>query len=180
MTPKTNMGLGETAVLVYDVPTECKGFYGALMSRIRGKAIPINKSVYLIPYGEKPTIERMVAQAEAQARKNAQKKGRAFTMTGINVDIVKFDGSSQAEIERILIRETDRLLDDLKSRVSAKVKELTDKGEAFDEKRQKYYLRRMNLLKEAFFLFGLSYDIEDACKTIRQIIGLESHQSLCI
>jgi len=170
----------EYGVLVYDVPTECKGFYGALMSRIQGKAIPINKSVYLIPFGTKPVIERMVAQAEAQARKVAEKKGKTFTMTGINVDIVKFDGSSQDEIERILIRETNRLLDDLRTRISDKVKELTDKGESFDEKRQKYYLRRMNLLKEAFFLFGLSYDIEDACETIRQIIGLESHQSLCI
>jgi len=135
--PQDNQSYG---VLIYDVPVECKTLYNKILRKIRRRAIRLNLSVYLIPWGMKESMQNILDEA-------MEETGQSMT-----TNIIKFDGSDNETIE-MLARES------LRKAVRDAIERLSDKVRAVEEEAaevsREYFEKTKGYLQDAEVLAGL-------------------------
>ena len=163
----------EYGVLIYDVPQDCPELYDKIYSKIRGRAIRINYSVYLLLWGMRNDLEKLIDEAQQEAGQYAV------------VNFVKFDASEEVSIRRMakesmcieIKRIAKRLLDAVKR---AKEKEESETSGTVHIS-EGYAWKIENRLKEAkalALLFGLTRDIQHVFEATQKLFAAEMEKIL--
>jgi len=161
------VNVSEFGILIYDIPQNNSRLYYQLRSKISRRAIRMNLSVWLFPWGQKADLDGVIAEAKKATGQSA------------TVAILKFDNSDQAEIERIaresLLRETH----DLGKRLMERVAVAEEKCKEVSDRYVKEVERRLQAAEGLVVLFGLTHDISVAIEAVRESVRAEvqAHRS---
>jgi len=99
-------------VLVYDISSKRQDARNRLVSKIRGIALRINLSVYLVPWAMKPRLDVLIDEA------NISGAGK--------VEMIKFDNASKADIDRIARESLYKYAQGIAIRMTKRIKKVED------------------------------------------------------
>jgi len=161
----TNMG-----VIIYDIPDTLKTFGNYLRRKLRaGRALPVNKSVYLINWSDKPHIDRLV-------EKTKERFAEKLAEFGLRLDarILKYDDASAEEAYRMAADGLNFLIAGISTSLKSRLDKMAVRGEA--ELPNAVQVRFIKKLQEAECLavaFCLMDDVEIALEGARKAVSAQ-------
>ena len=172
----------EYGVLVYDIPSTQMPLYQALYNKIRWAGIRVNNSVFLVQWGQKAEIERLVASAEAQAiktweRKKVEGKGKEIEKPDIkkaNVHILKFDISSKEEIDDMANQATSDYIEQVSRSFQRRLEKMKTRNEPeLPLHVQKHFVTSLEIAEGLITAFQLTEDVEYRFQAVKEIIAAQ-------
>jgi len=151
----------EYGILIYDVPVECKTLYNKILRKIRRRAIRMNLSVYLIPWGMRDSMQSLMDEA-------MEETGQSMT-----VNIIKFDSSSEEQIELLAKESLRKAVRDAIERLSEKIRSVEE--EAAEVSRE-YFEKTKSYLQDSEVLagmFGFEQDLQGVLGAARRVYERE-------
>lgn len=171
-------------VLVYDVPDAAKLLYSRIRRLICWKhAVMVNRSVYLIDWGAKPEIERIIEEQRKDTNQTA------------DISILPFDESAHQVLQDMAHRALTRMLVEMRSnlrgrllsakeRIEASEAECRKKGadglqdpeKAIKSKQRRIVLdakKKLELAKGLSLVFGMTDELSHAMDAANQVVGTE-------
>lgn len=151
----------EYGILIYDIPKGNERLYHRILSRIRRRAIQMNLSVYLMPWGQRDEIQQIIDEA------------RKVTGQYAAVSMLKFDGSDPTELTRVanecFLREIGEISRRLKERIEKAretTKEISDRYATLVE-------RKLRAADGLVVVFGLAQETQMALEAVKRVCRAE-------
>jgi len=156
--PIVSIARQEYGCLVYDVPIDNKKAYHQIRHVLRKMALPINLSVYLIPWG-----------LQGQVAKLLQDK----VTYSCDIRFIKFDSSS---IE-LLTSQVEASMQKLIGGIIKRINERVDVVKALDSTKKyafKYDIeQKISAVEALTVIFGITQDIQNALLAVKALYKLE-------
>lgn len=148
----------EYGLLMYDISQTNHNIYNKVRGRISKYAIPLNLSVYLVDWGLKQTIEKLINQ---------------YLLPGVNIKFVKFDSSSNQELLDLAQKSLSQMMNKIEQYISEKKMVVT----TLDENK-KHFLklkieRRLSKIKNLIILYGFVGELSPVFDNLLKVYKLE-------
>jgi hypothetical protein len=160
-------------ILIYDIPKENEALYYRIQTKIRQKAIRLNLSVYLLLWGMRGEIEKIIDEAQQETGQYA------------SVFFAKFDNSEEEHILRAakesLLAEMKRIAKRLVDNVKKAREKAEKEGKEFKHISEGYAYKIKHKLEEAealAMLFGLTRDVKYAMESVQKSFAAELEKIL--
>lgn len=167
-TPGTSYG-----ILIYDIPKENEKLYYKVQTKIRRKAIRLNLSVYLLLWGMRGEVEKIIDEAQAETGQYA------------SVFFAMFDNSEEEHILRAakesLLAEMKRIAKRLVANVKKSREKAEKEGREYKHISEGYAYKIKHKLEEAealAMLFGLTRDVKYAMESVQKSFAAEMEKIL--
>lgn len=153
----------ETAMCMYDIPTDAGGYYGRFRSFIAPFAVRVNLSVYIIPLSFAEKVRAKVRELEAEF--------------GVRTDtrILRFDPSEEKQVREMvrwaLIEDVRRTAGMAREAAQKHADRLDLQGEALSRAK-----RELDRIATAAVIFALREDLDQALKVARRLVAWEAEQ----
>jgi hypothetical protein len=143
-------------VFLYDVPTGNGRLYHRLRSRIRGIALRINLSCYLIQWGQRQRVLEIVEEAKKVTGQYAA------------VSLLKFDNSDEKEIQRVAKESLTREINLIAERMQKRIAEVRKKERVLSEACVKRVEQQLKDAESLAIVFGLTEDLSYVLETAKK------------
>ena len=105
----------ELGCLIYDIPATNTKVYSKVKSIMGGFGLPLNLSVYLIPWGVKEKINELL---------------KNHITSDCSIHFIKFDSSSFPELRKRAVDSANKLISYLYKRITDKIQEIRSQSES--------------------------------------------------
>jgi hypothetical protein len=158
--PTVNIGIvkQEYGTLIYDIPAKNTKTYDKVKRIMGAYALPMNLSVYLIPWGSKGKIEDLLKQ----------------TIThDCDIKFIKFDTASAEELEKTVEVSLRKLIDQIYHRITEKIQEIRSKseGQQYDFKYE--INKRISDVEVLTTFFGMTQDIAEGIEAVKKLYQMQ-------
>jgi histidyl-tRNA synthetase len=146
------------AVLVYDVPTDEKGTYAKIRSKIGRYALRINLSVWLLDFGNRDKVKALIDKIHEDGSR-------------ADMHILKFDESAEPELMEMAKEALRNQIENIRAALSKRMKDLTEQAAKAEEdvavisaKRRasiQHAKRELAIAKTLAFTFNITHDVDD-------------------
>ena len=144
--------------LIYDIPVSESRVYEKVKRIIRKTALPMNLSVYLVPWALRDQIEELLKEHMTHR---------------CDIKFIKFDDSSIEELSVQVERSLLKLVAGIYRRIDEKVQEVKKKT-ATQQYDFKYDIeKRIEDVETLIAIFGLTQDVQDAVKAVKMLYKAE-------
>ncbi len=149
----------ELGCLVYDVPVGNNKAYNQIRQVLRKHALPINLSVYLIPWALKGQVDNLL---------------KAKVTVACDIRFIKFDSSSLPELTKQVETSLRILVQDIMKRINEKVAGIKASTEETKRYAFKYEItKRIEAVETLTIIFGLTQEIQDLITACQALYKLE-------
>jgi hypothetical protein len=158
----------DLGMILYDIPDTLRSFRNYLRRRLRqGRALPVNLSVYLINWGDLPTVKAILDSA----KRDYEDEGKLPNGYPLNCHIMKYDDVTAEEGHRLALEGLSRLCAEIHSSIAAKLKKMRKTGEKEMPRRvQVTYVKRITEIENLAMAFRLSDDLDIAIEASRKAV----------
>ena len=148
----------EFGCLIYDIPVTAQKVYDKVKKILRRTAIPLNLSVYLIPWALRDQIDTLL---------------KDHITYQCDIKFIKYDNSSADDLTKQVEVSMQKLISGIYKRITDKVEDVRKKSEL-----QKYDFKydinkRIEDIETLTAIFGLTQDIKDALEAVKNLYKVE-------
>lgn len=158
------IGLSDAGMIVYDVPDSHRDFRNFLRRKLRdGRALPVNKSVYAVKWGDVPRYEAIIA--------HAKRKHEIENDWMLQIHIIKFDDVTAEKAGEMALIAMRQMIGQVRASLAAKLKKMEAKGEhEFSRTVQISFVRKLVEVENLAMAFAMSDDVEIALEAARRAV----------
>lgn len=158
----------DLGMILYDIPDSLRSFRNYLRKRLRqGRAMPVNLSVYLINWGDLPTVQAILDSA----KRDYEEDGKLPNGYPLNCHIMKYDDVTAEEGYRLAKEGLSKLCAEIHSSISAQLKKMKKANlDEMPRRMQVTYIRRIEEIANLAMAFRLSDDLEIAIEASRKAV----------
>ena len=156
-------------VLIYDVPTDEKGTYSKIRSKIGQHALRVNLSVWILDWAQKDRVEALI--------KSIHEEG-----SHADIRILKFDESSEPELMVMAREALSNQIEHIRVALTKRMKDLqveltkAEEPAVINAKRRGAILhakRELATAKTLAFTFNIMQDVDDLYQTSVKMVATE-------
>jgi len=148
----------EFGCLIYDIPVSAQKVYDKVKKILRRTAIPLNLSVYLIPWALRDQIDKLLKEHITHQ---------------CDIKFIKYDNSSIDDLTKQVEVSFHKLISGIYKRIQDKIEDVRKKSDL-----QKYDFKydinkRIEDIETLTAIFGLTQDIKDALEAVKNLYKVE-------
>jgi len=148
----------EYGTLIYDIPAKNTKAYDKVRRVMGMYALPMNLSVYLIPWGSKSKVEELLRQV---------------ITADCDIKFIKFDSASAEDLERTVERSLRKLIDQVYHRIVDKIQEVRSKSEQQQYDFKYEVSKKISDIEVLVTFFGLTQDIADGIEAVKKLYEMQ-------
>jgi hypothetical protein len=150
----------EFGCLIYDIPVSASKVYEKIRKVLRRTAVPLNLSVYLIPWALRDQVEKLL---------------REHLTHDCDIKFIKFDTSSKEDLTKQVEKGMLGLVTAIYRRINDRASAVRKQSEL-----QKYdykydIAKRIEDVETLTAIYGLTQDIQDALEAVKKLYQIEVH-----